>query len=160
MILFLKNLLFTLLVPGVVAVVVPLTIAAKPLFVFRLTTVPALFLLIIGAAVYIWCVWDFATFGRGTPAPIDAPKRLVVHGLYHYTRNPMYLAGLLVILGWATHFFDPWLLLYGCGIAACFHLFVVLYEEPHLQHLFGADYDGYRSAVNRWLPSMRNIKKV
>ena len=58
----------------------------------------ALALLAFGGAIYAWCVWDFAVFGRGTPAPIDAPKKLVVRGLYRYTRNPIYLGVLTVLL--------------------------------------------------------------
>ena len=76
MTLLLKNLFFTALVPGTVAGYLPLQIAdGRPLssgILFLL----GLLLLAIGLAIYAWCVWDFASFGRGTPAPIDAPKRL------------------------------------------------------------------------------------
>ena len=108
---------------------------------------------LFGGAVYSWCVWDFATFGRGTPAPIDAPKELVVRGLYRYTRNPMYVGVLSTILGWAMLFKEPQLLLYALCVGTCFHLFVVLYEEPNLQRVFGNSYEEYRARVNRWLPS-------
>ena len=70
MMLFLKNLLFTLVVPGTVAVYGPLFIAQNhpppsgPLFAL------ALAMLALGGAIYAWCVWDFATFGRGTPASL------------------------------------------------------------------------------------------
>jgi len=97
-------------------------------------------------------VWQFATMGRGTPAIIDAPKRLVVRGPYRYVRNPMYLGVLLVVLGWAAFFEAPWLLRYAAAGALLFHVFVLLVEEPVLHRKFGAEYDSYRRAVRRWWP--------
>lgn len=155
MALLLKNLLFTVIVPGTVSVYLPILLA-------RGRPVPpgagrgfASGFLALGAAIYVWCVWDFATFGRGTPAPIDAPKDLVVRGLYRYTRNPMYLGVLIVILGWAVLFRAAILAAYGIVVATCFQLFVVLYEEPHLGREFGPAYEAYRTKVGRWLPRFR-----
>jgi protein-S-isoprenylcysteine O-methyltransferase Ste14 len=154
-ILFLKNLAFTILVPGMVSVLVPLLLHKGEFYYFHLLSVPAVALLLFGALAYLWCLWDFAQFGRGTPAPFDAPRRLVVRGLYRYTRNPMYLAALSIIMGWVLHFAEPLLLLYWLVIATCFHLYVLFYEEPHLLSLYGAQYSGYCNRVNRWLPLKR-----
>jgi len=155
MALFLKNLLFTVLVPGTVAVYVPLLISRGRAPADGFATSIALAVLAVGAGIYAWCVWDFATFGRGTPAPIDAPKKLVVRGLYRYTRNPMYVGVLTVILGWALLFRAGNLALYALAVGGCFHLFIVLYEERFLAREFGGDYDAYCSHVNRWLPIPR-----
>lgn len=151
MALLLKNLLFTLLVPGTVAVVLPHLLAGDrpgPAGALRLA---AVLVLALGGAIYAWCVWDFATFGRGTPAPIDAPKRLVVRGLYHWTRNPMYVGVLTVILGWALWFRSPLLAGYGALVFGMFQTFVVGYEEPALHSAFGAEYRAYCARVPRWL---------
>src|SRR5258708_28379598 len=104
MLLFVKNFLFTVFVPGTVAAVIPYRTASRagPGLVLegaRLLSAAPLFLL--GAAIYFWCLWDFAVTGRGTPAPIDPPKHLVVRGLYRRVRNPMYLGVLLVVAGGA-----------------------------------------------------------
>jgi protein-S-isoprenylcysteine O-methyltransferase Ste14 len=99
MALLLKNLLFTFLVPGTVAGLLPWTIAGDATPTTGATLPLAILFFALGLAIYAWCVWDFASFGRGTPAPIDAPKRLVVRGLYRYTRNPMYVGVLTVLLG-------------------------------------------------------------
>jgi len=152
MVLLLKNLLFTLVFPATVAGWVPWLLsrgrptgsavwvgAATPLFA-------------LGLATYAWCVWDFATFGRGTPLPLDAPRRLVVHGLYRFTRNPMYVGVLTTSLAWAVLFRSARLLVYAACVWAMFHLFVVLYEEPHLRRVFAPEYDEYRARVPRWLP--------
>jgi protein-S-isoprenylcysteine O-methyltransferase Ste14 len=154
--LFLKNLAFTLVMPGSVAVWVPLWIAARAgrspadawTGAHRLAALP----LALGAAIYFWCLWDFATFGRGTPAPIDAPKRLVARGLYRVVRNPMYLGVLTVIAGWWALFGLPLLWQYGAAVAAGFQVFVLVVEEPSLRRQFGGDYARYCDAVRRWLP--------
>jgi protein-S-isoprenylcysteine O-methyltransferase Ste14 len=155
MVLLLKNLLFTVLVPGTVAVYIPLLIAQHRSPASGLALAFALAVLVCGAAIYAWCVWDFATFGRGTPAPIDAPKKLVVRGLYRYIRNPMYMGVLTVILGWAALFRIGNLVLYALVVGTCFHLFIVLYEERHLEGEFAEQYEAYRSQVARWLPRPR-----
>lgn len=159
MTLFLKNLLFTVLVPGTVAVYLPLRISVGRPSATGATALLAQVVFAAGAAFYLWCLWDFATFGRGTPAPIDAPRRLVVRGLYRYVRNPMYLGVLTMILGWALCFPARDLAVYGLVVAAGFHLFVVLYEEPALRRRFGLEYDEYRDRVGRWLPRLRRAER-
>ncbi len=109
-------------------------------------------LFVVGVSIYLWCLWDFATFGRGTPAPIDAPKKLVIRGLYHYTRNPMYVGMLTTVLGWVVMFQTSKLYIYILLFSVIFHVAVVFYEEPHLKKLFGEDYEQYYSRVGRWWP--------
>ena len=149
MALLLKNLLFTVLVPGTVAVWAPLRLAGDRTPAWGPA---ALLLLGLGAGLYAWCVFNFARHGRGTPAPIDAPRRLVVGGPYRVIRNPMYVAVLSVIAGQVALFRAPALLAYGAAVAGCFALFVILYEEPHLRRTFGAEYEAYAARVGRWLP--------
>lgn len=95
-----KTLIFTILVPGTVTVLIPRWLLSTEHTtptgaIHYLGLVPIL----MGAAIYLWCAWDFATFGKGTPAPIDAPKKLVVRGLYRVTRNPMYIGVGLILIG-------------------------------------------------------------
>ncbi len=110
-----------------------------------------------GAAIYFWCLWDFAVTGRGTPAPIDAPKKLVVKGLYRYVRNPMYTGVLSLILGWATMYNSYELLKYAILMWVIFYMVVLIYEEPMLKRQFGESYERYRKSVRRWLPGRRYI---
>ena len=155
MILLLKNLLFTVVMPGTVGVYLPLWIARDRPVASGPALVAGSVLLLLGASIYAWCVWDFATFGRGTPAPIDAPKKLVVRGLYRYSRNPMYVGVLTVILAWAMLYQTASLALYALVVGTFFQTFVMLYEEPHLRAAFGSEYDAYRARVGRWLPKLR-----
>jgi protein-S-isoprenylcysteine O-methyltransferase Ste14 len=111
----------------------------------------------LGFAVALRCVWDFGWTGRGTPAPIAAPQRLVVVGFYRYVRNPMYVGfasgwiGLWVIFG----HLDPRVIAAVAAVALGVHLFVVFYEEPTLRRKFGAQYEEYRHHVRRWWPQPR-----
>jgi len=109
---------------------------------------------IAGGAVALWCILTFAVIGKGTPAPFDPPRRLVVRGPYRYVRNPMYLGAALALAGAALFYRSLPLLGYVAGFLLITHLFVIAYEEPTLQRLFGADYRAYRDRVRRWLPSL------
>ena len=148
----LKTVLFTLVVPGTVAVYVPLYLAGDRTAGGGTSLGLAMGLFAIGLVLYLRSAWDFAAFGKGTPASIDAPRRLVVRGFYRYTRNPMYVAVLTVIAGWAVLFRAPVLLVYGIVFFIIFYLVVRFYEEPHLAREFGEDYAEYTERVGRWLP--------
>ncbi len=89
----------------------------------------------LGAAIYFWCAWDFATAGQGTPAPIDPPKHLVVRGLYRFVRNPMYAGVLLLLAGESLAFQSLRILAYAAIVFAVVNLFVIFYEEPALKRI-------------------------
>jgi protein-S-isoprenylcysteine O-methyltransferase Ste14 len=105
-----------------------------------------------GAALALWCVVAFALVGRGTPAPFDPPRRLVVRGPYRVVRNPMYLGARLALAAAALYYESLALLAFAAAFCLATHLFVVGYEEPALRRSFGADYGAYCRAVRRWWP--------
>jgi protein-S-isoprenylcysteine O-methyltransferase Ste14 len=112
---------------------------------------------VLGFAVALRCVWDFGWTGRGTPAPIAPPQRLVVAGFYRYVRNPMYLGfaagwiGLWIVFGRANGEAIAVVSLVALGV----HLFVLFYEEPTLRKKFDGDYKEYCRNVRRWRPRIR-----
>jgi len=160
MTLFFKNLLFTILVPGTFALLLPILITAGRSPASGYIRAVAVILISFGVAIYVRCIWDFLIYGRGTPLPLDAPKGLVIRGIYLYIRNPMYSGVLMVILGWSIFFQDAVLVVYTVIIGTIFHLFVVLYEEPHLQQTFGDEYKNYCKQVGRWLPKIRRKRNA
>ena len=154
-----KTLLFTVLVPGTVAVLLPYRLASSPgargSLALGSVRYFGLVLIVAGALIYLWCAWDFAFTGKGTPAPIDPPKELVVRGLYKHVRNPMYIGVLSLVLGQAMWFEALTLFAYaGLGFLL-FNAFVLLYEEPALKRKFGDSYKRYCATVPRWLPRLR-----
>ncbi|HEX4956148.1 MAG TPA: isoprenylcysteine carboxylmethyltransferase family protein [Thermoanaerobaculia bacterium] len=106
-----------------------------------------------GTALAVWCILSFAVLGRGTPAPFDPPRRLVVRGPYRYLRNPMYLGAALALAGAALVYRSGALLAYAGGFLLLMHLFVLAYEEPTLRRTFGEDYEQYCRRVRRWWPA-------
>jgi protein-S-isoprenylcysteine O-methyltransferase Ste14 len=150
--LIVRNLVFTVVVPGLGGAWLPWWIVTRHGHAATATAWEAVPVIAAGAALYGWCVWNFAAVGRGTPGPWDAPSHVVAVGPYRWVRNPIYLAALLVVLGEAWLFMSPWLLAYAGIMAVCFHLFVIGYEERTLRRRFGPAYLAYRQAVPRWIP--------
>lgn len=149
----LKTLLFTLVVPGTVAVLVPrYLMRGFPVPTPGLLSALGAVAILLGAYIYFRCAWEFAVRGLGTPAPIAPTKFLVVSGLHRYVRNPMYLGVALVIVGEAALFRDPHVAEYAALMLLTAHCFVVFYEEPTLLRQFGESYEQYRRRVPRWIP--------
>lgn len=118
-------------------------------------------LLLIGATIMVRCIFDFAWRGLGTPAPFDPPRRLVVTGPYRFVRNPMYLGMGTFMVGEAIllpSIMGAMLILITI-LWAVVTLFIVLYEEPTLRRLFGAEYENYCRHVRRWLPRLTPFDK-
>ena len=113
--------------------------------------------LVLGAGLAIACFTKFISAGKGTPAPFDAPRKLVITGVYRYVRNPMYLGAGLFLGGCAILFseFSTTLLWYAIAILVAVNLFVLFYEEPTLRRKFNGDYGEYCRNVSRWVPRTR-----
>ena len=105
-----------------------------------------------GAALALTCILTFVIVGRGTPAPFDPPRRLVVRGPYRLVRNPMYLGAGLALSGAALFCQSIPLASYAGVFLLVTHVFVVLYEEPTLRRTFERDYEAYCRQVGRWWP--------
>ncbi len=150
--LLIRNFLFTVVVPGSGAVWIPWWILTRGGATPEPVTRPAVALIAAGAALYFACLWVFASVGRGTPGPWDAPRRVVAVGPYGWVRNPIYIAALLVVVGEAWLFLSLPLLVYAGAVAIFAHLFVIGYEEPTLRRRFGETYVEYLRTVPRWIP--------
>jgi protein-S-isoprenylcysteine O-methyltransferase Ste14 len=91
--------------------------------------------------------------GGGGPGITVPPERLVVDGLYAYTRNPMYLGHLIFMLGLAVTFWSWLALALFAGHVVWFHR-RVLNDEAGLRARFGAPYADYQARVKRWIPGL------
>jgi protein-S-isoprenylcysteine O-methyltransferase Ste14 len=145
--LWLRGLIFTALVPVVVAYFLPRWLGLHPTI-----WLVGWLLIVPGILIYALCLIRFLDAG-GTPAifftrPLrfligETPATLVSEGLYRYSRNPMYIGVLLAIFGQGF-------VIYGVIVWICFHAVVVLLEEPRLKKQIGQPYDEYRQKVPRW----------
>ena len=151
---FARALIAFVALPGVVAGLVPWLIVGGDLRPGP-GAIPGIALSAVGTFVLLWCVRDFYVSGKGTLAPWSPPQRLVVVGLYHHARNPMYVAVLTIVAGWAVALGSLSLGAYLAVLAIAFHLRVIVHEEPWLQRQFGAAWTAYAASVPRWLPLLR-----
>ena len=151
--LFLRALIAFLILPTTVGGVLPWIIL--PNDQWRTRSVPLGWpVLLLGLTVLLWCVRDFYVLGKGTLAPWDPPKNMVVVGLYRYVRNPMYIGVLGTVVGWSMIAGSPLMAAYAATVAIAFHLRVIFYEEPTLARMFGDEWTRYCNSVNRWWPRL------
>jgi protein-S-isoprenylcysteine O-methyltransferase Ste14 len=147
--LFWKALFAFLALPGVVAYLVPLVLLARgtdaPIRAGGLVVVAA------GSTLLLWCVREFYVSGTGTLAPWTPPVHLVVSGPYRFSRNPMYVAVVAVLFGWALAFQSLAHGLYASAVLLAFHLRILFGEEPWLARRHGDAWLRYRRRVPRWL---------
>ena len=151
----LNTILFTIVVPGTVAVYIPYCLTGR----FAAPEHGALawlaaIIIVLGALTYFRCAWEFAVRGLGTPAPIAPTKYLVTTALHRYVRNPMYLGVALVIFAQAMLFRSVHVAEYGALMLLIAHCFVVLYEEPALKRQFEESYAEYKRNIPRWIPKL------
>jgi protein-S-isoprenylcysteine O-methyltransferase Ste14 len=106
----------------------------------------------VGMAVALWCIFAFIFVGKGTPAPFDPPRNLVIRGPYRFVRNPMYIGAGFALAGAALFYLSWQLLVFTGAFFLTTHLFVLIYEEPALRRTFGQDYAAYCGRVRRWWP--------
>ena len=139
--------------PGTVAFIVPwLLVASGRQFVDVRGLIP----LSLGITLLLWCVWTFYTAGKGTLAPWAPPRYLVTEGLFRVSRNPIYIAVMLIVCGWAWGFRSRAVAIYAALLMLAFHLRVVLYEEPWLARTHGNAWVSYKARVPRWFGFRRD----
>jgi protein-S-isoprenylcysteine O-methyltransferase Ste14 len=147
-----------LALPGVVAGLLPAVLVFADAHRTGGSTGGAI-LIVLGLFLLLWCVRDFFVSGKGTLAPWNPPKHLVVIGLYRFVRNPMYIAVLTLVTGWIFVSGSRLLVWYDVVLALGFHLRVIFHEEPRLHRQFGDEWISYSATVRRWLPWFGHTKK-
>ena len=155
--LFLRNIFFTIIHPGLVAGLFPFWILGTKTYKEEITEhfgfhkYLAIVIFFIGLTILLSCIIRFAVEGRGTLSPADPTKRLVIKGLYKYSRNPMYVGVMLILIGESVFFSSGNLLIYSLFVFIGFNLFVIFVEEPRLKKDFTSEYLNYCKQVRRWL---------
>ncbi len=152
----LRNLLFIALQPGVAVFLIPFLILRWRGYQIwpaslSLSHLVGGVLVAAGTIGALIVIFRFVAEGAGTISPLDPTKKLVVRGIYKYTRNPMYIAAIVVVVGGAIFWWSFELLIYAAVLFTVFSLFVMLHEEPRLRREFGEEYTAYCSKVRRWL---------
>lgn len=155
LVLFVKNLAFTVLFTGAFVGWLPLRVFERhPGWPASLAPGhwAALALGAAGIVGYLHCQWLFMRKGQGTPFLLDPPRKLVQRGAYRWVRNPMYLAVLAIIGAEGLFLRSTHIAIYWMCLACLFQIFVMMHEERDLSFRFGAMYEDYKRAVPRWIP--------
>lgn len=154
----LKTVVFTVLVPGGVAGLIPRLLAQYdreiPLLDLRIVRSIGRVSRISGLLLYVYTAWQFSSEGRGTPSPSHETEELVTGGIYAHTRNPMYVGVLLIISGEAVRYKSLHVLWWAAVCWLGFHRRIIEYEEPHLVEKYGEVYEEYCNDVPRWFPQL------
>lgn len=154
--LFFRNLFFTIIQPGIVVGVIPFWILNDKVNSFLVQQINfyhymGVIFFVIGLVVMLICIINFAIQGRGTLSPADPPKKLVVSGLYKFSRNPMYVGVIMILIGESIFLQSNILWIYTFGIFIAFNVFIIFFEEPRLLKKFGVKYADYSKKVRRWV---------
>jgi protein-S-isoprenylcysteine O-methyltransferase Ste14 len=160
---FLRHLVAIVILPMSVTVLVPSWIAERYHVVLRAgPSLPAVLVqmagvaaLLVGGLLFGSSVWRFASDGRGTLAPWDPPRLLVVRGPYQYVRNPMISGVLFVVAGEAMVLLSAPHAAWAAFFLAANLVYIRFVEEPQLARRFGPGYEVYRRSVPRFIPSLR-----
>jgi protein-S-isoprenylcysteine O-methyltransferase Ste14 len=109
---------------------------------------------LVGLTLFVSTVLYFARVGRGTLAPWDPPRVLVVEGVYRYVRNPMISGVLFLLLSEVLLTGSRRLLEWFALFLVITLIYIPLFEEPGLAHRFGKRYRVYQQNVPRWIPRL------
>jgi protein-S-isoprenylcysteine O-methyltransferase Ste14 len=85
------------------------------------------------------------------PLNPHASSTLVATGIFRWSRNPMYLALLLLLLAWGALLDNGWALLLAASFVPYMNRFQIGPEERALETVFGPEFTAYRRQVRRWL---------
>lgn len=155
--------LFSLVLPIVITVIIPLFFILSfnnHLVTFNsilssIMLILGILWILLGLFFLIYTNKSFFKIGKGTLAPWDPPKKLVVDGAYRYVRNPMITSVLMIVLGEALIFSSIELFLLFILFLIVNHIYFVYSEEPGLIKRFGNDYIDYKNNVPRWIPRLK-----
>ena len=114
----------------------------------------------VGTGMFIWCYGILVFSGRGTPWPLNPPKKLVTSGFYRFMRNPIMFGYLLILFGEGLFFESSSLILYLIINFVLLHIRTIFIEEPMLKDRFGKPYENYYKTTPRWIPSFKAFKKA
>ena len=158
----LGTLLFLLLIIPFFLIWIPHEILLSPEYSYRFDIGIYRYLgmapIVLGVVIYLFCSGSFIVVGKGTPIPFTPTKELIVTGLYRFVRNPLYIAGVLVLSGEAILFQSFGIIIYCLVMFGVFNVHVLM-EESLLAEKFGARYEQYCMSVPRWIPRFKPDEK-
>ena len=157
---FLNHILSIILLPGIVAGVIPYYLdeyLPEPEIYddHIVLKIGGILFLSFGLLMLIWTVFLFDRKGKGTLAPWSPPQKLVIAGPYRYVRNPMIIGVISILFGEALFLNSIPILIWSMLFFVINTLYFELVEERKLERKFGDTYVNYKNSVSRWMPSAK-----
>lgn len=130
-----------------------LSVLAPGLTLGSLSTITAMVTIgLVGFSIGLAGILSFrralTTFNPRKPG---SASTLVTFGIYRFTRNPMYLGLLLVLIAWALFLDNALSLMFAFAFALYIHRYQIRPEERFLQEKFGTDFTSYKAKVRAWI---------
>ncbi|MDD3281457.1 MAG: methyltransferase [Bacteroidales bacterium] len=113
------------------------------------------FIISIGLLCIAITTFTFIKIGKGTLAPWNPTKNIVIKEMYRHVRNPIIIGAIIVLIGESIAFISLNIFIWACVFFLINHLYFILYEEPNLEKKFGDTYINYKIKVNRWIPKLK-----
>jgi protein-S-isoprenylcysteine O-methyltransferase Ste14 len=160
---WLRHLFAIAVLPFTAAILIPVLIARRNATALGvgatlgavLIQLAGLALLAVGLRLFVWSLRRFAMDGKGTLAPWDPPRALVVRGPYRFVRNPMISGIVFVLFGEALALRSMPHAGWAAAFLAANLVYIPLAEEPALEGRFGEPYREYCRNVPRIFPRLR-----
>jgi protein-S-isoprenylcysteine O-methyltransferase Ste14 len=159
-----KHLRDILVLPFTVTVIVPFFIHNNNRLLLRgnvVMYITSVFFFAMGLSLFLYTVYLFKSFGKGTLAPWSPTQNLVISGPYQYCRNPMITGVLFILIGESLWLHSINIAIWTAVFFIINTVYFILKEEPDLYKRFGEEYQTYKQHVPRWIPrfSPYKIKK-
>ncbi|WP_230742200.1 methyltransferase family protein [Methanooceanicella nereidis] len=134
---------------------IPVPLWGTPFPIDLLVLIAGLTLILSGSLILYITIRLFATVGKGTLAPWEPPKKLVVEGIYRYVRNPMITGVFSILIGESLLCGSIAVMIWSIIVIAINLVYIPLLEEPGLEDRFGEEYRRYKQNVPRWIPRIK-----
>ena len=150
--------LLSLILPVTILIVVPWLLDPHPMPASGVQLTSGLLVIALGLYIMARTILSFLYIGKGTLAPWDPPRKLVIVGMYAHVRNPMILGVITVVVGEALEIASLPIFLFAAFAFVLNTVYFIFSEEPGLEKRFGEEYRQYKRNVPRWLPRVKPWK--
>jgi len=107
-------------------------------------------IIVLGLVLMAWAILEMRAL-KTSPLPWIQTEALVKYGPYRFSRNPIYLGDVLIMVGISLILANTWMLVAAFASMPLARMLVIRHEESYLAERFGAEWVGYAERVRRWI---------
>ncbi|HCT30950.1 MAG TPA: isoprenylcysteine carboxylmethyltransferase family protein [Bacteroidales bacterium] len=147
--------LISFILPITVLIIIPLGIEKNISIKSSFALIIGFSIILIGLYAMIVTISTFIRIGKGTLAPWNPTRKLIISGMHGYVRNPMIMGVMTVLIGESIVILSIKILVWAAVFFLINNIYFVIYEEPNLEKKFGDEYREYKKNVPRWIPRLK-----